>query len=264
MIHEPYCYLNLIQVNLSFRNPFQSCPIFAIRTSLQLPSTCVIFFYRFEPVFSVFKLFWPVLRLLCLCVTKFLKIAWHSSFNWSLFSNYLIKRQNWITIKLRFSSSLPSLVRPKHTSNVQIWERRSRAIHTGTGRTWCCGGGEVLEFISGVMISRRAKLPMALFTIMGVGVGEEILLWYSAGSGFGNMACRDMCEHRGDSLGKGRVIWPSLLRKGQRILCTYWVGGPDGRIFGSRSISILSYDHCYDFYDNKIVANHISRRRMWS
>ena len=56
------------------------------------------------------------------------------------------------------------------------------------------------------MISRRAKLPMALFTIMGGGVGEEILVWYSAGSGFGNMACRDMCEHRGDSLGKGRVI----------------------------------------------------------
>lgn len=48
----------------------------------------------------------------------------------------------------------------------------------------------VLEFIIGVTTSRRAKLPMALFIIMGGGVGEEMLFWksYSVLCGLGNMA----------------------------------------------------------------------------
>lgn len=46
---------------------------------------------------------------------------------------------------------------------------------TATGRTGCCSGGEVLELNTGVTTSRRAKLPMALFTIIGGGVGDVIL-----------------------------------------------------------------------------------------
>lgn len=59
-----------------------------------------------------------------------------------------------------------------------------------TGRTCCVGGGVVLEFIIGVTTSRRAKLPMALFIIMGGGVGDEMLFWksYSVLCGLGNMA----------------------------------------------------------------------------
>lgn len=69
-----------------------------------------------------------------------------------------------------------------------------------TGRTRYSGGLAVLEFTIGVMTSRRAKLPMALFKIIGEGVGDKIC------SGLGNMACRDMCELIGDSLGNGRMI----------------------------------------------------------
>ena len=48
-------------------------------------------------------------------------------------------------------------------------------VLTATGRTGCCSGGEVLELNAGVTTSRRAKLPMALFTIIGGGVGDVIL-----------------------------------------------------------------------------------------
>lgn len=42
----------------------------------------------------------------------------------------------------------------------------------------------------GVTTSRRAKLPMALLTIKGGGVGDVILVWgcRSVGLGLGNMA----------------------------------------------------------------------------
>ena len=42
----------------------------------------------------------------------------------------------------------------------------------------------------GVTTSRRAKLPMALLTIKGGGVGDVSLVWEcrSAGFGLGNMA----------------------------------------------------------------------------
>ena len=42
----------------------------------------------------------------------------------------------------------------------------------------------------GVTTSRRAKLPIALLTIIGGGVGDAILVWEcrSAGFGLGNMA----------------------------------------------------------------------------
>ena len=63
------------------------------------------------------------------------------------------------------------------------------------------------------MISRRPKLPMALFKITGGGIGDKLC------SGFGNIAWRDMCELMGDSLGKGRTIWPSLFRKTKQKFC---------------------------------------------
>ena len=39
-----------------FRNPIQSCPSMTIRTSLQFPCTCFMFFLGIKPVFSGFNL----------------------------------------------------------------------------------------------------------------------------------------------------------------------------------------------------------------
>ena len=126
-----------------------------------------------------------------------------------------------------------------------ILSKANHVPHTATGRAWCFAGGEVLELITGVTTSRRAKLPMALFTINGGGVGAAILVWEcrSAGFGLGNIAWRDMCELRGDSLGNGRVIWPSLWGKKTMLANPQpdftiptsfpgmfpWLGGPQAR-----------------------------------
>lgn len=106
---------------------------------------------------------------------------------------------------------------------IPILSYTNHVSHTAKGRAWCCAGGEVLELIMGVTTSRRAKLPMALLTISGGGVGEVILVWEcrSAGFGLGNITWRDMCELRGDSLGKGRVIWPSLQEERDSVSKSY-------------------------------------------
>ena len=48
--------LNLKSAKLTFRKPFQTCPILTIRTTLQLPGACFMLFLGMKPVLSGFNL----------------------------------------------------------------------------------------------------------------------------------------------------------------------------------------------------------------
>lgn len=93
------------------------------------------------------------------------------------------------------------------------------------GWVWCCVGGEVLELIMGVIIFWCVKFFMVLLIIKGGGVGDVILVWGCCfvGLGLGNMVWWDMCEFRGDFLGKGRLIWFFLWEKRNNVSkCYIW------------------------------------------
>ena len=112
-----------------------------------------------------------------------------------------------------FSCEKRSMVEALHSARVSpiiLARIVARDVRKRTGTRWVCAWICCLTLMptSGVMTSRRPKLPIALCSTAGGGAGETTGRHGSRGLfPRGKMACRDMWELRGDSLGNESLMF---------------------------------------------------------